>query len=213
MTVLERIEPIEDAIARLRASPLEAAGDKIIPIYQNAIIRVGDLFPDEVNPTSLYVLGPQIEYLQKMRKELIDRCQIDILQLSSILHVRDEHGKLHGMAPPFVEIYEERVQIQPLSGDRDAPPVSLKIPILKDGLHRAWIARQEGVMLKCIVAHGALLGHLPYAYPNEWSQVRVVEEKPTLKKFYRRQVPYSFMRPLKALRQNGTEASTPEWGR
>jgi len=213
-TVLERIEPIGEALARLRAAPLEVTGNEIIPIYRHATLRTGDFFPDELNPTALYVLARQIEYLQNMRRELLARYQIDILRLSSILHLRDERdGRLYGMAPPFVEIYEERVQIQPLPGDREPSPLSLKIPILKDGIHRAWIAREERVMLGCIVAHGALPDHLPYAYPNEWSQVRVVDGRPEQKKIYRRQVPYSYLRPLKALRQTGDEAVPSEWGR
>lgn len=213
MTTLEHVEPIVDAIARLRAAPLEAAGNEIIPIYRDATVRIGDFFADEINPTSMYVLRGRIERLQIMRRELIDRYGIDILQLSSILHLRDAHGKLYGMAPPVVEIYEERVQIQPSLGDLTPPTLSLKLSILKDGIHRAWIARKEGVMLKCLVIHGALPNHLPYAYPNEWSQVEVREETPARKKFYRRPIPYSFLRPLKALRQTGDTTPSPEWGR
>ncbi len=144
----------------------------------------------------------------------MDRYQIDILKLSSILQLKTAEGQLLSMAPPFVEIYEERVQIISAVGDNDPPPaLSLKIPILKDGIHRAWMAKEENIALRCIVVHGALRNNLPYAYPNAWPQVQLCDAKPIHKKYYRRKNPYSYMRPLKALRQAGDTPLAPEWGR
>lgn len=214
MITIEKIEPIEKAFTRLRRAPLEEAGDEEILIYQNASMHLADFMPDELNPTSLYVLKDQLEFLRIIRGQILDRYQIDILQLSSILHLRSEDGRLLGMAPPIVEIYEETVRIVPLAGDRRPPAtLSLQTPILKDGIHRAWIAREEGLVLRCVVVHGALKGYQPYAYPNAWSQVQIHDSKPKHKKFYRRQNPYSFMRPLKALRQTENTPPLPEWGR
>jgi hypothetical protein len=208
MVTLERIEPIEQAFARLRAAPLEAAGDEQIRIYENAVMRITDFFPDELNLTALYVLKPQLKLLRDLRAELIRRYDIDVLRLSAVLQLRTHDGQLFGMAPPFVEIYEEEVQIVPFPGDREPPPPFLmKVPVLKDGMHRAWLAREENIPIRCVVVHGALR-YGTYAYPNQWSQVHVHDEKPAQKKYYRRQKQYSYMRPLSALR--GTKA---EWDR
>lgn len=211
---IEKIEPIKKAFERLKNAPLEAADGENILIYKNAKIRLADFASEELNLTSLYVLRNQLDFMKKLRKHLMDLYMIDILQLSSILHLKKENGEIVGMAPPFVEIYNEKIHIIPLSEDRYPPNVSLiQVPILKDGIHRAWIAREENVLLRCILLHGAFQECMPYAYPNSWSEVKTVEEKPELKKFYRRQNPYTFMRPLKALRQTGELPPPPEWGR
>lgn len=211
---IEKIEPIEKAFERLKNAALEAANGENILIYQNATMRLTDFFPEELNLTSLYILHDQLDFMKKLRKHILDLYTIDILQLSSILHLKKENGEIVGMAPPFVEIYSERVRIISLSKDQLPPNTSpIQIPILKDGIHRAWIAREENILLRCILVHGALQEYMPYAYPNPWSDVQIFEEKPELKKFYRRQNPYTFMRPLKALRQTSDVPPPPEWGR
>jgi hypothetical protein len=214
MIAIEKIEPIEDAFVRLRAAPLDAAGDEQVFIYKDAGMRLADLAPEEANPSSLYVLKPQLALLRDMRKELLDRYGIDILHLSSVLHLKTADGQVLGMAPPFVEVYEETVNIVPRPGDQHPPnALSIRIPIFKDGMHRAWIAREEGETVRCIVVSGALKTHLPYAYPNAWSQVKEYnskEERET-KKFFRRQEPYTFLRPLRALRQTGEALPAPEY--
>jgi|SRR3989338_3261483 len=211
---LEKIEPIEDAFARLRKAPLDAAGGQSILIYQNASMRICDFMPEELNPTSLYVLENHLDSLRHLREELLKRYQIDILRFSSILHVRTPDGVLIGIAPPFVEVYEETVQLIPREGDRVPPPRSvIKVPVLKDGIHRAWIAREENIPLCCVVVSGATGDYLPYAYPNSWSEVKLYAEKPEEKKFYRRQNPYTYLRPIKALRQVGDKPPDNEWGR
>lgn len=212
---LEKVEPIEKAFARLRQAPLEATGSKDnILIYKNASMRICDFVPRELNPTSLYVLRGQLDMLRRLRLELLEQYQIDIFKLSHILHLRTEDGRLIGMAPPFVEFYEETVQILPLPEDRLSPPSqTVKLPIIKDGIHRIWLANEELETIRCIAVSGALQAYPPYAYPNAWSEVKVYDSKPEQKKFYRRHIPYSDLRPLKVLRQTGNEPPPPEWGR
>jgi len=215
MITIEKIEPIETAFARLRTTPLDATNGEQIFIYQTADIRLAEIHPDEVNPTSLYVLAPQLTLLREMRKQLLDDYDIDILHLSAILHLRTKDGKLFGMAPPFVEVYKETVDIIVAKPeDRTPPRLTLNIPVFKDGMHRAWIAREENETVTSIVVRGALAEHPPYSYPNEWSQVTVCQSKAErkLKKFFRRQSEYSYLRPLRALRQTGDVLPAPEYG-
>ena len=197
---IERVIPMEEAFDRLRQAPLDAAVEEVF-IYRNAIMRLCDFFVGELNPTSLYVLREHVELQRQLRQHILGAYGIDTLKLESVLCLKTETG-LVGMAPPVVEIYEEMVHIVPLAGDRNPPPaLKLRIPILKDGIHRAWLAHEEQMPLRCVSIHGALEGYLPYAYPNAWSSVSLLDSVPPEKKFYRRQQPYSFMRPLKVLRQ------------
>lgn len=212
---LERVIPINEALfAKLRAAPLDAAGEEPVLIYENAIIRLGDFFPDELNPLSLYVVRKNLDMQRRLYETMLAQYGINIFQLSDILHFRTEDGELRVLHPPFVEFYQEQVKIGTRPGDRESPEnLWLKILFLKDGTHRAYTAREMRQMLRCIVVHGALRTHPPYAYPNCWSQVVMYDEVPPqhLKKFYRRENPYSFMRPLHVLRQTGEE-SAPELG-
>lgn len=208
-------KPIEIAFERLRAAPLEAAGDEEIFLYRDATMRLGDFHPDELNLTSLYVLEPNLAIQRDLHRTLLERYDIDTFGLSEVLHLKTG-AEIIGMAPPVVEIYEETVHIVPRPGDRMPPiPLVLKIAIVKDGIHRVTLARELGKMLRCIVISGADQWILPYAYPNHWGQVQIYPTKDAvpLKKFYRREDPYSFMRPLKVLWQVGYTPTASQWNR
>lgn len=211
--VLVGMTPLEEAFARLRAAPLEAAGGEEIFIYRDAKMRLGEFWPDELNPTSLYVLKENLEIQRLLRAHLLYTYGVDTFKLSEVLHLETPEGII-GMAPPVVEIYEETVHIIPGPNDRLPPiPRILKIPILKDGIHRAYLARKERVPMRCIIISGADSAFLPYAYPNHWTEVWLFDQKPPLKKHFRRPEPYSFMRPLKVLRQVGDTPPPPQWNR
>lgn len=211
---LEHIEPIEKAFERLRNAPLEAAEKEQIFIYKDAAIRLCDFDPAELNLISLYVIKERVEFQIELRDFLLSRYQVDTFALSAILHLKTEEGTI-AMAPPFVEFYKEKVSILPHSKKDRTPPEysNISIPILKDGIHRAYAALEKNSLLRCITVHGALTEYPPYAYPNEWFQVEECDAVPENKKFYRRKNPYTFMRPLKALRQIGNEPIAPEWNR
>src|SRR2546422_295788 len=66
-------------------------------------MRLSDFYPTELNLTSLYVLRDRLEGLRTLRAELLQRYAIDVLQLSSVLHLRKSNGELDAIAPPFVE--------------------------------------------------------------------------------------------------------------
>lgn len=208
-------ESIGRAFERLRAAPLEAAGGEEIFLYRDATMRLGDFHPDELNLTSLYVLEQNLAIQRDLHRTLLERYDIDTLRLSEVLRLKTG-TEVTGMAPPVVEIYEETVHIVPRAGDRMPPiPLVLKIAIVKDGIHRVTLARELGKMLRCVVISGADRRILPYAYPNHWSQVQIYPTKDEipLKKFYRREDPYSFMGPLKVLRQVGDTPTASQWNR
>lgn len=210
---LERIIPIAEAFERLRKAPLDAAGDEKILVYEHADMRLADFYPDDLNPTSLYVLRKNLEVQRCLRQIVLERYGIDTLDLTAVLCLKTSEGII-GLAPPVAEIYEERVQILPKEGDREPLPTqNLRVLMLKDGMHRAWLAREEGRHIRCVLIRGARHDCAPYIYPNEWSQVCLVDAVPPLKKYYRRQNIYSFMRPLRALRQVDDTSVPVQWGR
>lgn len=209
---VKRVIPFAEAFAHLREAPLDAA-DRPIHIYRNARIRLVEFFPDELNLSSLYLLREKLDLQKRLKRFLLGNFGIDTYNLPGILVLETETG-IEIMAPPFVEIYEETVSLISKKND-NSPPVStvLKIPILKDGFHRAALAKDEGLPIKCVLVSGASGEYLPYAYPNHWNEAGIFDKVPGVKKHYRRQDPYTFMRPLRALKKMGNEATPTEWGR
>lgn len=210
---LERIVPYETAIKRLREAPLDGTGDEKLFIYRDARIAPASFYPDDLNLTSLYVLKSRLEFQRALRIHLLARYRIDTLKLPGVIHLRTDEG-LTGMAPPYVELYQERVTVLHGEGDRTPPQERvLNLWVLKDGIHRAQLAREEGVQLRCFSVAGAFPAVLPYAYPNAWSEVTICDEIPPVKKYHRRVDHHTFMRPIGVLRQTGDTAPSPEYGR
>lgn len=200
---LLKVEPVEAGFERLRVAPLEKTGERVVYPCLNATMRLGEFLPLELNHISLYVLESHLNLQREFRLYLMGAYQIDTLRLSGIYFFRDEEDEGHriwALYPPIVFIYEEEVKILPQAGELSAPDTSLlRIPVIHDGIHRAWLAKEDSSALRCIVICG-FRGYRLYAFPNSWSQVKVyndlVGEKPPLKKFYRREPNYSFMLAL-----------------
>ncbi len=115
-------ESFEQAFKRFRQAPLDATGDQKICIYENAIIRLANLYANEINPTSLYVLKDKLALQKELRASLLQQHNIDTLWLSCILHLRVEgEEEVIDMAPPYVEVCQETARIVPREGDRTPP--------------------------------------------------------------------------------------------
>lgn len=195
-----RTIPFSTAFNAARNSPLEEAGDKKVLFYRNADFRLVDYFADELNPVALYILKKNLDFQFQLREYLLRIYGVDTLQLPGVLHLR-QGDKIVGMIPPYVEIARENVSLVPRDGDRQPPArQTLQVPLLIDGFHRVWLARELGLPVKCLVVRNTDQDY-PYAsYPVAWSDVKVHDEVPKVKKYYRRQDPYTFMRPLDVLR-------------
>jgi hypothetical protein len=73
----------------------------------------------------------------------------------------------------------------------------MELPLVNDGLHRVWLARELGLPVRVIAVRGAPPEHPYYAYPASWSAVRLVDEVPTdknLRKRHRRADYYALYR-------------------
>lgn len=191
---------LETAFASLKQAKLENSGDAEVSFYQEAEIRLAEFHPAELNPVALYALHKNLDFQRELRQHLLQEYGVDTLHLSEVLHLRTEQG-LVGMIPPYVEISEECLTLIPNEGDHLPPQRQiLRLPLLIDGLHRGLLAKEEGETLTSIVVCN-LSRTYPYAsYPVSWEDVVVGESVPKLKKYYRRQDPYTFMRPLDDLR-------------
>lgn len=201
-----------DAMKAVKNAVLENACGEQIEFYKNALLRLTEFHPDELNPTSLYALRKHIDFQRELRECLLRVYGIDTLLLASVLHLKVD-GKVEGMIPPYVEISEERVRLVPKEGDRSPPAEQiLKVPLLLDGLHRVLLARELKMPVRCIVSSSTDRSYLHCAYPNTWAEVVLSDEVPKEKKYYRRQERYSFMRPLDILRLLET-AGEKEYGR
>jgi len=210
---VERIIPLREGIAALQQSVLENTGGLVVPYYQRAVIRVADLRPDECNPVSLYLLQKNLDKQRELRAFLWDRYAIDTLQMSVIVHLRTPEG-LVGVCPPYVEVSHETVQLIPSDAELETPAYqSMRVPLIVDGLHRAWLAREEGVPLRCVIAEGGDPAYPYGAYPVGWHEVKVYDAVPPVKKRYRRADKYSFMRDLDALRMLPKAQEAKEYGR
>ena len=200
VTIAKRF-PIEQGFKAIRQATLENAGDEEVFFYKSANLRLAEFLPEELNPVSLYLLEKNLDIQRTLREHLLENYGIDTLHLREILHLKTENG-LVAMIPPYAEISEEVLKLIPQNGDREpAERTSIKVPIIPDGLHRATLAQELGETLTCIVASNLDTLRYPYAsYPVSWSEVKVYQETPKVKKFYRRQDPYTYMRPLDALR-------------
>ncbi len=211
---LERIEPISYAYRRLRKTPL--AGTEDIFYYRDAKMRFASFHPEELHPTSRYVLRGSLEFQRELRRQLLKKSGVDIFQLKGVIHYRVD-GELWGMAPPVVELHDERVRIVPLRGDHEAPPERrLKIKIIPDGLHRIYLAREANVRIRCIFIHGVSAEQYPFpSYPVSWDEVGLcdVVPAPAEKRFFRKPGSYEFSRPLQVLRQIGDIPLPDAWGR
>ena len=207
IVTVERIEPIEIAFERLRNAPLQATGGREVFSYKNAVMRLADFYPQELNPSTLYIIKERLETQRALRQALLEQYQIDSFRLPGILHLNISGGSF-SLAPPFVEVYEETVQIIRREGDRAPPRGIVNVALLVDGSHRAWIAREEKTTIRCAVVRGASREYLQYAYPNAWSDIVICTNPPKNKKHYRRKDPYTFMSPLSVFR-----GDNPEWNR
>lgn len=215
--IIEQIETFGEALERLRSTPLSGAGEGIIYYYRNARLRIADMHPREVNPATKYLVRGRLEFQRELRGAILRRYPaIDTLKLPGVIHYRIDGGKLHKMAPPVVESHSELVDIIPRPGHVPLPkPLWLTISIFEDGMHRAWIANEINVELRCVLVFDAPSKEWPYyAYPNPWEMIQIYEEIPPedLKKFHRRTGPerHAYAQPFYVLRD---QSLPPELGR
>tara|TARA_Y100000310_G_C20690197_1_gene821691 strand:- start:1403 stop:1936 length:534 start_codon:yes stop_codon:yes gene_type:complete len=119
------------------------------PIYKEAQIELREFDPDDVCPTSKYVLRTNLVRLNNVRKKIPD-----------FLRLRDA-TLLDGfvVGPPIVEH----------DGEKDC---------IIDGLHRFTIAKIKGEKVTAIYIRGTDQGYPIIGKPLAWSEVKIRRVKP-----------------------------------
>lgn len=129
--------------------------------YEAATIELREVNYSEVNPTSLYVLRANLALQAALARDIGSEGH-DQLELEGGLVVRTPQGELVDLVPPIVE-----------KTDSEGAYII-------DGAHRTsmgrWLGRTSFV---AIFVNGIRTDCPPYAYPNDWDEVKILEEVPT----------------------------------
>lgn len=123
------------------------------PIYRDADISIKEFSPDDVFPTSKYVLWENLRNISRLKKSAEQR-GVNILQLEDI-------DSINGVpiAPPVVENDGE-------------------VDCIVDGLHRFTVARIRGENVKAIYVSGVDGKRPIIGKPVSWDKVIWSREKP-----------------------------------
>lgn len=197
----------EELEERVRSVPLLKAcnpdGSKIF-VYQQADIRLRKVSTDELNPTTFYVVKKNLEFQRDLRVYLLAEHGVDTLALDGALELENrDTNEQWTLIPPVVEVSEEDVFFDNTRGDlRYDQSVRVKVPIINDGAHRAYLARKICQPLNVLSISNIPPEHPFYAYPNPWHMVNVVDAVPKSmadKKLYRRSNSYDLYRDFGVL--------------
>ncbi len=197
LKILERIHfvDLEEKLRQVQLLKPDAAGKPIYP-YKDAHISFRQVHPDEVNPTTFYLLRKGIEQQRQLRQEFLVH-EIDTLALDGAVVYQTGEGT-RTLLPSIVEVQEEEVIFQNPRGDQTyVQPFRIKIPVINDGAHRVYVAREEKVLPVVCFITGALAEYPLYAFPNHWDDVKIVDAVPDRKedkKLYRREDNYGLYR-------------------
>lgn len=160
--------------------------------YKEACIDIIATDPAQINPTSFYELREGKERQKNIRETLLNNEGLDVLLLGTGelseekediagLIVNSDHG-IYTIIPTISEypINEKYGDISKLLGN--------------DIVHRGKIAMELGQNLSTVAIDGATQPFYALANPEGWSQNKVVEEVPKIKKAYSCREPYKIYR-------------------
>jgi len=164
----------EILVENLRKMHIKGRPD--LKIYENARIYIKeDVDTNEIHFSQYYVLEKDLNEIDLTRKKLIEY-GIDIFKLKGFVRVfyrddKDYQEKIFDVLPPVVEISKA-------DGD---------IPLLNDGMHRLYLAHNEGCKMNIVMVEDFDPRYPYYALPNEggWNNLKRCSEVPDIKKNYR----------------------------
>ena len=178
--------PFEDLMDNLKNVPMLM--DENIKPYKNARIRLVEMDPNDLNLSTLYYLIGNIEFQKKFRKELLWE-GYNSLKIGWLLTFDWDDGKEYSLMPPVVEVVEREINIIPREWeiDHSSKILKVKIPLLLDWFHRAFVAKEFWEKLQVIYVENVDPTCPSYAHPNSWDEVVACDEvpsNPVLKKHY-----------------------------
>ena len=203
VTDIIRFQPWTELEPAVRAVPLLKLDrtQQLIHPYRDARIHLREVHPDELSPTSFYVIQRNLDFQKRLHAELLTKGH-DTLHLEGLLEIRNDQGEIWGLMPPVVEVMHEHITHLNAHGDIDYQhkPTTVAVHIINDGLHRVLLARELNRTITVIHVTGAKPPF--YALPNGWDQVQTFTDTPHSKeekKFYRRNDCYALSRDFGVL--------------
>ena len=205
--IVERLAYFRELESRLRGVRL--LGSDVRP-YADADIGLRAVAADFLHPVQTYVSRRRIDELTRLRAAIWETCREDMLRLFEIIRFRVEgEDGIRAVAPPIV--VWSREQVVPFCPQDDhvllpSPPITLDLPIIADGMHRCWMARESGVEPVVLTVSGVKPETPYYAYPSSWTAVEVlptVPEEKHKRKRHRVKNHYSLYRDYSSLGSTG----------
>lgn len=194
---------LEDRIRKVPLLNARNSNGSSIFVYENADIELRNVSPDELNPTTFYLLRKNLEFQRNLRMYMLSEYGIDTLKLDCALELENfDSGEEWTLMPPVVEVSEESVMLNPENDLKYDLIIKVKIPLINDGAHRIYLSRELGERINVIHINDILKEHPLYAYPNPWDMVNIVDTVPKIpgeKKFYRVSNPYNLYRDFGVL--------------
>ncbi len=157
--------------------------------YEYADIRQKRLDSSGVLPTAKYVLRKNLAIIEALDRELSEE-GIDIFNLTGVVKI-DENNYI---CPPIIEIWPQE-------------PYNNR-PVLVDGGHRFYIARQRGIKINSVVISGNISSDLPVLPLEGWHEVIERDTVPKDKRNYHPGIPAPW-KPHEIYRQRFHGSSGP----
>lgn len=164
----------EDLIERLKKITMLKAPD--VAPYEDAFISLERIAVKNLASPQRYVLKEQLHKIRKL-KWALEEHNIDIFNLEGFVRLT-----LNG--------YEEQVDLLPAIVEESIEKNGHLVPLVNDGMHRAYLAYLEWVIPQVVYIRG-LPKHLPYySFPipeNDWSKIELLDDIPRtfIKKWHR----------------------------
>ncbi|MFP4498452.1 MAG: hypothetical protein ACLFQV_09610 [Vulcanimicrobiota bacterium] len=156
----------------LRKVHLKNQPDK--KIYSNSEFELVEKAPEKMVFPQYYVLEKDLDEITQCRQALLE-FGVDIFKLKGFVRVYsfNEKGQqqVFDVLPPVMEISE----------------ADGGIPLLNDGMHRVYLAREAGSKINVVLASKVAPDYPYYAFPNRegWNNLQKCKEVPDIKKNYR----------------------------
>ncbi len=147
-------------------------------VYKDSKLSIKEFYADELNLTKINFLRDNLERTKLLRNELLEQHGIDILRLDSKITYQDNNGREWVMIPPIVELSAKKIKYIPRNNGELDPLKefdNIKIPVLGDGGHRGYLARELGIQMKVVYISNSNPNYPFYAYPNSWEESQLVD--------------------------------------
>ena len=129
-----------------------------VPIYQSATISTQVFHPEGVAPIARYVLSPSVARLEQTYRELMES-GVNLFDLDGVVEYRG-----FPISPPIVEYSPED-----------------NANLIVDGIHRFYLARRLGSLVRAVYVHGADQSLPVIGLPVGWHEIVECETPPPAK--------------------------------